>query len=912
MLLQKKLFVMTLFITCIALLPALLPAQSLPKIQFEKYELPNGLDVILHEDHSIPMVAVNIWYHVGSKNEKRGRTGFAHLFEHMMFQGSQHHDAEYFAPLEKIGADINGSTSNDRTNYFEHVPSNYLELALWLESDRMGFLLPAMTQQKLDNQRDVVKNERRQGLENQPYGKAYELLSSLMYPQDHPYSWPVIGSQEDLTVASIEDVSEFFRTYYTPSNASLCLAGDFNPTVAKQLVEKYFASIPAGPPVNQLSNWVPELSGVKRMVAQDNVKLPRLYYVWHTPAYYAPGDAEFDLLANVLASGKTSRLYQALVYEQQIAQDVNAYQASAELGSTFNVVVTAKEGHTLVEIEKAVDAELQKVLDSGITPAELAQAQTDWEARFIRQLEQVGNKADKLNEYNIFLGNPDRLQWDLDRYAKASLGDVQKFAQQYIDMNRRVILHIVPQGELKAATTEPDRTKEPSPMAEPSFTAPKIQRAKLSNGLDLLLMEDHKLPLVQTNLVIKTGFAADPVDRPGVASLTADLLDEGTTTRTALQISDEAKRLGANLGAGSSFDGSTVSLNVLRKNLDASLELMADVVLNPTFPQEELERRRQLFLGRILQESKQPFTSTIKTYFRLLYGPNHPYGQPYTGSGTETSIKAITRDDLVSYYKANFVPNNAAIVMAGDITLADAKQKLERAFASWKQGKVSARQVPAPAPLKTTQVYIVDKPGAAQSVIGLGNLGISRNDPDYIRCEVMNNALGGQFGSRINMNLREDKGYTYGARSMFMALRAPGAFFAFAPVQTKVTKETLVELTKELRDIVGSKPLSAGELADSKNNLVKGFPQQFQGYGGIAGQLAAMVMYDLPANEWDQYVTKVNTVTSAGVSKAAKDHVHPEALLVVVVGDKEKIEPGIRELGLGEIHYADADGNVIK
>ena len=333
-----------LAITTICAMQTETQASSLPEIKTEKYVLPNGLNVILSEDHSIPVVSVNLWYHVGSKNEKAGRTGFAHLFEHMMFQGSQHMDQDYFAPLEKVGAVVNGSTSEDRTNYYETLPSNYLELAIWLESDRIGFLLPALTQKKLDNQRDVVKNERRQRLENQPYGKVYDLLPSLTYPNDHPYSWPVIGSMADLSAASVEDVSEFFRTYYTPNNASLCITGDFDPVQVKKWIEQYFGSIPPGPAIDRLKSWVPELDGVRRALVEDNVELPRLYYVWHSPAQYQPGDAEMDLLANILTSGKTSRLYQALVYEKQIAQDVSAYQASQELGSTFNIEVTAAQG----------------------------------------------------------------------------------------------------------------------------------------------------------------------------------------------------------------------------------------------------------------------------------------------------------------------------------------------------------------------------------------------------------------------------------------------------------------------------------------------------------------------------------------------------------------------------------------
>jgi zinc protease len=495
----------------------------------------------------------------------------------------------------------------------------------------------------------------------------------------------------------------------------------------------------------------------------------------------------------------------------------------------------------------------------------------------------------------------------MERYTKATVADVQRYVKQYISLDKRGILHIVPQGDLQVAGADFDRPA-PNPMPEPSFTPPAIQKAKLSNGLELLLVEDHTLPLIQANLVFKSGWAADPKDRPGSASLTAELLDEGTKTRNALQVAEEAKRLGANLGTRSSFDGSNVSINVLKRNFDPALALMSDVVLNPTFPAEELERQRQIYLGRIKQESKEPFTSAFKMYLRTLFGADHPYGQPYTGTGTESSIKAITRDDLVSYYKANYFPNNAAIVVVGDITLDEARTKLENAFKAWQPGTVAKHDVPTPAVLPKTKVCIIDKPGAAQSVVMVGNLGITRNAPDYMSCDVMNNALGGQFTSRVNMNLREDKGYTYGAGSFFSALRGVGPFACYAPVQTEVTKETITEMVKEIRDICNTRPLTDAELTDSKNNMIKSFPQGFETLGSIAGQLAQMYQYDLPADEWSTYMSRVNAIDGAAATKAARDHLHPDALLIVVVGDRSKIEPGIKDLQLGDIIYLDTGG----
>jgi zinc protease len=887
----------------------------LQKIEFEKYQLPNGLDVILHKDHTIPLVAVNIWYHVGSKNEKRGRTGFAHLFEHLMFQGSEHHNYDYFEPLEKIGGAVNGSTNTDRTNYWENVPSNYLELALWLESDRMGFLLPAMTQERLDNQRDVVKNERRQGIDNQPYGKSYEILLSMLYPQDHPYSWSVIGSMDDLSAASLEDVSQFFRTFYSPNNASLCIAGDFDRSMAKEMAEKYFASIPPGPPVDRVALWIPEVNGVKRTIAEDNVNLGRVYYSWHTPKQYTQGDAELEILDNILVSGKSSRLYKSLVYEKQIAHDVEAYQHSCELGSSFNIYIDVKEGRSPEEIEDALNIELEKVFRDGVTQEELEQAKTAWEVNLVRSLEQIGGfggRADKLNKYNVMLGDPGKLPWDIKRFSEVKVDQIQQYARQYLDLNKRVILHIVPQGELKVLSAGLDRSIMPEPLAIASYTPPRIQRDKLSNGLEIFLVEDHKLPLIQLNLALRSGQASDLAHEPDAASLTAELLDEGTRSRTAIQIAEETKRIGADLDTSISFDGSYVNLNILKRNLEPGLELMSDIILNPTFPEEELERQREIYLGNIQQESKQPVTLAYKVYMRKLYGANHPYGrQPYTGNGTAASIKAMKREYLMNYYKSNYVPNNAVIAIAGDITMEEAKEKLEKFFGSWRPAEIFRTEVPDPTPVKSSKVYIVDRPGSAQSVIVAGNPGIRRNSQDYIACSVMNNAFGGQFTSRLNMNLREDKGYTYGASSFFHKTRGVGSFMCFVQVQTQVTKEAIAEIIKEIKDIVISRPLTDDELIDSKNNLVKGFPQQFQSHSYIASRLTDIFVYDILEDDWYSYISRVNSVDSSMTTKVAMDHLHPDALVITVVGDSEKIKPGIQELGLEESYLVDTEGNPV-
>lgn len=895
---------------CLAFSFPVYGADDLPELKFEKYTLSNGLDVILHEDHSIPIVAVNVWYHVGSKNEKPGRTGFAHLFEHMMFQGSEHHNVLFDEGIDKYGGSNNGSTGDDRTNYWENLPSNYLEKALWLEADRMGYLLPALTQERLDNQRSVVMNEKRQNYDDQPYGKVRGIIREMMYPADHPYSWIPIGKMEDLAAASLEDVKGFFREYYTPNNASLCVAGDFDPDQAKAWVEKYFGTIPPGPPVDRMETWIPVLTEEIRVSLQDKVQLPRLYLAWHTPPYYAPGDAEFDLLAGILASGKSSRLYKSLVYDKQIAQSVSAYQSSREIGSTFHITVTAKEGHTLEEIENEVNRIVDDLLTNGFTEEELTRAKTGWEAGFVRQLQNVGGfggRADLLNSYNTYLGDPGMLRWDKNRYTDATAEDIMSYARKYLKKDARFVAYVNPQGNLAPAEMAVDLNVEPGPSEEPSFNPPPIQKAALSNGMELYLVENHDLPLIQTNILIKSGWAADPTERPGTSSITADMLNEGTKSKSALEISNEIRNLGINLSSNSSFDNTTISLNSLKKTYDQSLELMSDLILHPSFPQEELDRLKQRYLGQIKQESIQPFTVAFKGFLKELYGADHPYGQPYTGTGTEESISALERSDLVNYYKANFLPNNAAAIVVGDITLDKAKSKLEKVFKDWKPGEIAEGTVKPVKPFKDTKVCIIDKPGAAQSTIIVGNLIKSRNDPEYLPATVVSEVLGGGSLGRLYLNLRQDKGYTYGSYSFMTGRIGQGAFIAYAQVQSEFTQESLTELMKEFRGITGEMPITPEELTDARNALTMGFPQGFQTVHGIANQLETIITYDLPLNQWDTYINQIDGVDNATALKAAGDYIHPDALLIFIVGDREKIEPKVRALNLGDIVLSKLD-----
>jgi zinc protease len=900
----KTLFVLlTLLFVLIAFGTAF--AQTVPGVNFEKYELNNGLDVILHEDHSIPTVTVCILYNVGSQNEKRGRTGFAHLFEHLMFEGSEHVGEDFTPWMESIGGDNNAMTSEDRTIYYETVPSNHLERVLWIEADRMGFLPPAITQEKLDIQRDVVKNERRQSLDNQPYQKAYELTLTALYPSDHPYSWSVIGSMDDLEAASLDDVKNFFKTFYIPNNASLVIAGDFNSAQAKEWVEKYFGALSPGAPIDRTDVWIPQVSGVKRVTAGDRVSLPRFHSVWPTPPTYSTDDSAIDLFATIIGGGKTSRLYQALVYDRQIAQDVSAYNSGGKLNSTFNIEVTAKEGHTVAEIEQAVNEVLSEALSNGIKADELKNAQNTREAGFVRSMQRTLVRAIRLNVYNTYLGDPGKFQWDVDRYTKVSVADVNAAARKWISLDQRVIVNIVPQQELEATGAMPDWSVIPAPAADPQFAPPAIQETRLANGLRVLLVEKHVLPLVQVDYVLRSGWSDDPADKPGAARLTADMLDEGTKTRSALKIAEDARALGANMWSTSSFDGSYITLNILKKNLDNGLELMTDVLFNSTFPEPDLEKVRKRYLGDIQQEKNDPEAVASKVYNRLLYGNDHPYSQPTTGSGTEASISALTRDDLTTFYKTHYFPDDATLVVVGDLTLDEAKAKLEKYFKNWKPVKAQHTQVPAPPASQGIKIYLVDKPGAPQSVIIAGHAGIERLDPDYAALEVANNAFGGQFSSRLNSNLREDKGYTYGAWSYFSDRRGVGPFVVQTSVQTQYTDESIREIVNELKLLTGSKPLQGQELSESKDNLIKSDPSKFETYVNLAEQLNDIALLGLPLESWKTYVHELESVTEEKVAQAVAKYIRPDDLMITIVGDRAQIEPELRALNLGDVKVVD-------
>ena len=887
-------------------------------IAYEKVVLPNGLEVIIHEDHSIPLAAVNVWYHVGSKDEEPGRTGFAHLFEHVMFEGSKHHNSSYFEPLQKVGANLNGSTNPDRTNYWEDVPANYLELALWLESDRMGFLLEALDQQRFDIQREVVKNERRQSYENRPYGMAQWNIQKALFPLPHPYHWMTIGSQEDLDAASLEDIKDFFQRYYAPSNASLCIAGDVDKGRTLELVNRYFGDLPPGPPVRRVGRFDSGLAGRVELEMRDKVSLPRLYIAWPARAEGDPEEAPLELLRAVLADGQSSRLYRSLVYEQQIAQSVSVRHYSAEIAGQFIVEATAAAGHSLAEVEAAVDAEMERLRQEPPTEEELARARNRLESSHYRQLSRIGGfggRADTLNYYNTLYGDPGQINSGLERYLAVQPEEAQGVAQRILNGNQ-VRMRVLPEAALQAAVNgiAVDRERQPEPAAEPEFAPPLPLHRRLPNGLQVTVVEKRGLPLVAFALLLPAGSIADPAGLPGLSFFTAQLLAEGTATRSSQDIANAFEFMGARLSIETRREVSILSAETLTRHWPEALTLLADVVQNPTFPEHELERVRREHLTDLRRGKDDPTFIAEQLIPGLVLGRESRYGHPTIG--TEDAVAAFTREQLAGHYGKCYGPAAANLLVVGEVSVEEAVEQATAALGGWTnpaadgEGAAVVEDTAADGgggeELPTT-IYLVDKPGAAQSVIRAGHATVARSHPDYTSLGLLNYAFGGQFSARLNQNLRQDKGYSYGFHSGISWFRERSLLVAGGSVQTAVTKEAVAETLKEFRDIQGGRPVSAEELAGAKAGLLLGYPAGFERPGQVLGHLMQLILHQLPDDYFRTTPERVAAATLEQVRQAGAERVRPEGLQVLVVGDRAAVAAGLGELGLPVV-VVDGDG----
>lgn len=876
-------------------------------IPAKSFVLSNGLTVVVHEDHSAPLVHVNVWYHVGSKNEPTGKSGFAHLFEHLMFNGSENFNDDFFKATQRIGASSqNGTTNVDRTNYFQTVPKAALDSILWLESDRMGHLLGAIDQAKLDEQRAVVKNEKRQG-DNRPYAKASDLIMRATMPVGHPYAHSTIGSMEDLDAASVEDVHEWFRTYYGPSNAVLVLSGDITLAEAKKKVEKYFGDIPPGTPVSQPNSWVVKRTGTVREVAYDRVANPRLYRVWNVSDYRSADTDHLQLFGQVLAGDKNSRLYKRLVIDEQLATAVSASVWNRMLGGQFTVVVDIKPGSDIAQVEAIVAEELDRLLVDGPKDAEFARVRTATIASLIRSMEDLSTKADLLAESQTYLRDADGWKLGFKRYEEATPEQVQAAGKAWLQ-DGDYVLHILPYGDLKTSGEGADRSSMPMPATIVPATFPATERATLENGMELIVARRSGVPLVNMTLLLDTGVPADfAAVKRGTGALAMGLLDEGTTTRNGEALADALANLGATLQPGGGGETSHVSLSALKPTLREALGIYADVVMNPAFAQADIDRLKGQTLTGIASAKHDPGRTASRIAPTLLFGPDHPYGLLVT----EADAAAVLRDDVVAFHARWFRPNNATLIVTGDTTLAEIRPAVEEAFAKWKPGKVPETIVPMAVEPNGPAVYLIDKPGTPQVVIRAFLAAPSPKEGDAIAREALNTVLGGSFTSRLNMKLREEKGWAYGANSSIGGGRGPQVFSANASVQADKAAESMTEITTLLAGITGSGVIKADELAAARDDMSLGLTSAWASSAGTANYLMDQQVYGLPSDYYANYPDNVSKVTLDAVNAEAKALFANRSVTWVVVGDRAKVEAGIRALGLGEIRVIDEDGRPI-
>ena len=884
-------------------------------IPYTKFTLDNGLRVIVHEDRKAPIVAVNVWYHVGSKDEKPGRTGFAHLFEHLMFNGSENFNDEYFAPFEKVGAtDMNGTTWLDRTNYFQNVPNTALDMTLWMESDRMGHLLGAITQEKLDEQRGVVQNEKRQG-EDQPYGRSFDWLQKGSFPTGHPYSWTTIGSMEDLSAAKLEDVHEWFKTYYGAANAVIVLAGDIDVATAKEKMNQYFGDIPAGPPLVKRGAWVAKREENKRDIMYDRVPQVRLIKSWNIPTFGTKEADQLELFARVLGGGKNSRLHKTLVYDKQLATSASANVMQFELASIFSISVDVKSGVDASTVETLINDELNKLIAKGPSSSELERAKNVERAEFVRGAERIGGfggKSEILATYEVYTGEAGNFKRSLMHKLNASAKELQALSKQWLSRGEYA-LEVRPFPDYSVTSNSVDRTKLPEVTSTPDLSFPKIQRSTLSNGLNVLFAERRSIPAVNMSLQINSGYASDAGAKLGTANFATNMVVEGTRSLSATQISEKTEMLGARLGSDCSLDECVISMDMLKDKIDASLTLYADVIVNPVFDKEEVERVREQWLAGIAREKTQPVSLALRMLPPLLYGEGHAYAIPLTGSGTESSIASIASTDLQQFHQRWVRPDNATLIVIGDTTLAELTPKLEKAFSSWKAvGDKPQKNLATVAHQKTARVFLIDKPEAIQSVIIAGQLMPEFSDDSAAVMYAMNDILGGAFTSRLNMNLREDKAWSYGAFTFNQPAVGQSPYFAYAPVQIDKTSESIQEMVKEFKAYIADKPATQEELHKVVLSTVRSQPGEYETMDAVQGAMASMVKYGRPDNYVEQIKSRYQSLKLADLQAAAKTHLRPGAMTWVIVTDLSKTEKAIRALNLGEVTVMNVDGKKIR
>lgn len=889
----------------------------LDPLRFTKTTLANGLDVIVRRQGLLPVVAVNLWYHVGSKNEERSQRGFAHLFEHLMFEGSEHYPGDFFKPLQRLGAGINGSTSSDRTNYFIDIPGAHLGLALAMESDRMGHFLPALTDHKIRVQKDVIKNEYRQNVANRPYGQVWRIMAEAMYPPDHPYSWTTIGVMEDVEAATRDDVEAFFRRFYVPGNASLAIVGDFDEDRALGMAERYFGSLPGGS--RSLRPWAHTggLPAPVRISVRDRVELDRLYLAWHTVPHFGPDDAALTLLGDVLGRGKTSRLFRRLVVESSLAQDVSAYQSGRELAGSFGVIATLRPAASLPAARDIIIREVAAIVELGVEPEELDRVKNGRLAGFIYALDNVGGfggVADRLNAYNTYLGDPGRITSDLGRYGAVTQDDIRRVAAAFLAPEvAGVELAVLGRSKVETSIGVPlDRSRPPEPGPAAAFRAPRPEVRALANGMPLWILPRRDLPIIAATFVLDAGAATHGPERGGLAGLTADMLDEGTETRSSHQIALLAEGMGTGLSVSAGWDGAYVGMQCLAPHWDASLDLSVDILRNPAFPVEEWRRVHAQTLAGLQAERDSAEARANRMMLRAMFPVDHPYRLPIAGE--DQTVAHLTLDHLRAFHRARYRPEGAACVVAGDVDPDAAVEALDRRLADWTGSGAPEGRPLAEAPRHPGKIplLLLDRPGAPQAVARLAQLGTHRLDPKHGDLSVWNQILGGQFTSRLNAKLREEKGFTYGIRSHFEFRRGKGPFLISASLQADRLAEALDDIRGEVLGLLGDRPPTHAELEDARRSLIEGQARHFETPTALVSRYAGLFLHGLPADHHAGFADRLNAVTLATLDEAARRVVDPDRFTVVVVADAATVALALERLGWCQLYRFDEQDRPIR
>ena len=905
-------------------------------IPYSKYELDNGLTLIIHEDTSDPLIHVDVTYHVGSAREEPQRSGFAHFFEHMMFQGSEHvGDDEHFKIVSEAGGTMNGTTNNDRTNYFETVPSNQLETMMWLESDRMGFLLNAVTEEKFEIQRATVKNERGQNVENAPYGRFGEVNSAALYPPEHPYSWPVIGYPEDLDAATVDDLKRFFLRWYGPNNATLTIGGNVDKEQVLDLAVKYFGEIPAGPSVEP-ATWPAPVLDADRYVSyvDENIRFPALLLTWPTVPLEHPDRVALEALNNIIAEGRKSFLYKEFILTQKAIQ-ASGFNDIGELGGTLTFFVLPFPGVSLSQFETELRAVLEGFNADSISDDDIQIFKAQQEAGLINSLASVRGKVSQLAFNETFLGNPNNIQKELADIRALTKEDVLRVFDTYIKDKPAVIQSVVP-GATPDAQTKPDnytaparlsrldtgdaplelrnvnsafdRVVKPTPAANPLVTMPDYWEETLANGIKVIGTSSAEVPVVNMRLVFEGGQLLEDPSKFGLASLTAMMMNEGTQNYTAEQFEIELQKLGSNVSVSSSEEDTTVSMQTLLTNLDPTLALLEERLFRSVFTAEDLERLRQQQIESLEAAKEEPSSIAENVYHKLLYGKDHNFS--VSSAGDIATLQGITLEDITSFSRGSLVSQALDVTVVGDVSQQDVLAKL--AFLqNLPNENVSLRPQPATPELAGNILYLVDKPGAAQSEIRIGYMGNLTYDPtgEYFERSLMNFVLGGAFSSRINLNLREDKGYTYGARSGFSASKLAGPFTASASVRTDTTADSVVQFVNEIKGYRET-GINPAELKFTKDAIGQSEALDYETPGQKGSLLEQIITYDLPSDFVRKQQEIINGLTQERVLQLAQTHLPLEKMIILVVGDKAVINESLTALGYSIVEL-DAEANPV-